>query len=71
MLKITLSNDAFFNTIDGPLIFMTDNCDEFEQVSKRYDRKQRSYSVISTIYNTCDAGYMRKNMEFPKTTELL
>ena len=35
MLKRTLPNDAFFNTIDEPLIFMSDNCDKFRGVIKR------------------------------------
>ena len=28
MLKRTLPIDAFFNTIDGPLVLLPDNCDE-------------------------------------------
>ena len=62
MLKHSLTNDAFFNTTDGPLIFMTDNCDERRASIKKYGRKQRSYSVIFTFYNKYGAGCMRKSM---------
>ena len=35
MLKCTLPSDEFFNTIDGLLIFMMDNCDELRTSIKK------------------------------------
>ena len=35
MLNCTPPNDAFFNAIDEPLIFMTDNCDELRASIKK------------------------------------
>ena len=35
MLKRTIPNDAFLNTIDGLLIFITDNCDELRRSIKK------------------------------------
>ena len=77
MLKRTLPNDAFFNTIDGPLIFMTDNCDELWASIKKVWSKATlllcNFHILQQVwrYNKYGAGFMRKSMEFPKTIELL
>lgn len=51
MLKRTLPDDAFLNTIDGQLILWQIFVINFERVSTRYGRKQPSYSVIFSFYN--------------------